>query len=753
VASDFYAHSPADKTRQPPDGWQLLVDHLRAVALLAEQMAREARPSSLEDKEDQQREKEVFHAGAFWAGLLHDLGKYRPEFQQMIRGRRPKSELTRHKQAGAAAGYDRGHRLDIAFAIAGHHGGLPDLSELQELLKGPSGRDVANRVWEVAGAECPELTQMIPAWQAGQDVLRFDLLVRLLFSCLVDADWKDTTAFHRRGKDLPPEPTAPALEPAAGLQSVLDYIGSKALICPDAHIASIRREVLEAALRAANQSPGLFAMTVPTGGGKTLSALAFALAHAQRHGLRRIIYVAPYLTIIEQNAREIRRALQAEDNSDVVFEHHSLAEPPGGDSNEPEAEEIARRAENWDAPVIVTTSVQFFESLFSNRPGQCRKLHNIARSVVILDECQTLPPDLIVPTCSMLSHLADIADCTLVLCTATQPAWTKRDDLPEGLSGVREIVPTELRLYERLRRVHVHWPARDEAPLGWAEVVARMAERSAALCIVNTKRAARELFEELRQFACDDALHLSTAMCPAHRLEVLDEVRRRLAQRSPCWLVTTQLIEAGVDVDFPLVLREMAPLEAIIQAAGRCNREGLLNGADGTPGGQAIVFRSREGKLPSDRWYKAGRATVEQDFLAAGREPDIGRPEMMQEYFRRLYRTGELDQHQIQDDRRNKRFVAVAGKYRLIDEDTVPVVVATWDSHRDEIERLLEQLRRQPSKQGFRRLGSFQVNLRRDELMRSSEVVADRSGVSVWWGPYDPCLGLTSDGTNILPAV
>jgi CRISPR-associated endonuclease/helicase Cas3 len=280
-----------------------------------------------------------------------------------------------------------------------------------------------------------------------------------------------------------------------------------------------------------------------------------------------------------------------------------------------------------------------------------------------------------------------------------------------------------------------------------------MAERPAALCIVNTKRAAREIFEQLRQLGYDDALHLSTAMCPAHRLEVLDEVRRRLAQRRPCHLVATQLIEAGVDVDFPLVLRELAPLEAIIQAAGRCNREGLLNRADGTPGGQVMVFRSQEGQLPSDRWYRAGCATVEQDFLGMGRDPDPGCPEVMQEYFRRLYRSGELDQHQIQEDRKNKRFATAASKYHLIDEDTVPVVAVTWDPHRVEIEELLEQLRRQPSRPGFRRLGRFQVNLRRHELMRSTEAAAEPSGVFVWWGPYDPGLGVMPDGKNILPAV
>jgi CRISPR-associated endonuclease/helicase Cas3 len=336
----------------------------------------------------------------------------------MLRGQHPKNERTRHKQAGAARAGSA--RPDLAFAIAGHHGGLPDLPDLQELVKGTGGKDVAAQIWPQAVLDCPELASAFPDWQFKRDqALSFELAVRLLFSCLVDADWQDTGAFHRQSKGLVPEPAPLPLDPARFLEMTLAYIGERAQTCRDARIAAIRREVLHAAIAAAELPPGLFAMTVPTGGGKTLSALAFALSHARRNGMRRVIYVAPYLSIIEQNVREIRRALQVEEDSDLVFDHHSLAEPPGGQADEGESEQAARRAENWDAPVVVTTSVQFFESLFANKPGPCRKLHNIARSAVILDECQTLPPDLIKPTCSLLGHFARVAGCSIVLCTAT----------------------------------------------------------------------------------------------------------------------------------------------------------------------------------------------------------------------------------------------------------------------------------------------------------------------------------------------
>jgi len=692
---------------------------------------------------------EGFATAAYWAGLLHDLGKYRAEFQQLLLNQRAKGESTRHKSAGAAEAGQR-HRVDVAYAIAGHHGGIPDRVDLQQMVGGPGGLDLARQLSaDVAvQADLPELTQPLPSWAQGNDPIFLDLWVRLLFSCLVDADWSDTSAYERRMSGLPPEPDPPVLDYAARLEYALGYIERRSQRCRDERLRIVRNEILAAALRAAERPPGLFSMTVPTGGGKTLSALAFALEHARRHGLRRIIYVAPYLSIIEQNAAEIRRALGADNTPDFVFEHHSLAEPAvTADPNEPQAGEISRRAENWDAPIIISTSVQFFESLFSNRPSACRKLHNIARSVVILDECQTLPPRLVAPTCSMLQAFSAFARCSMVFCTATQPAWTQSDRLPSGLKDVREVIPEELNLFARLRRVRVHWPKLADPSLDWAEVAARMAEQPSVLCVVNTKRAARNIFEQLLQLGCGDAVHLSSTMCPAHRLSVLDEVRRRLAAGERCRLVSTQLIEAGVDVDFPVVLREMGPLEGIVQASGRCNREGLLNSADATPGGRVTVFRSRDGSLPPDRWYRAARDTLEQNFLAAGKEPDIDCAQDLTDYFARLYRAGSLDEHAIQEDRSQQRFATVCEKYRLIDDATTPVVVATWENHRDEIAILIDQARADGGRLVYRQLARFQVNMRHDEVLRAGSLVAsDDSGPAVWLGTYDANLGLDVGG-------
>jgi CRISPR-associated endonuclease/helicase Cas3 len=518
----------------------------------------------------------------------------------------------------------------------------------------------------------------------------------------------------------------------------------------------VRDDVLNACLAAAESKPGLFSLTVPTGGGKTLSGLAFALKHAAAHGLRRVIYVAPYLSILDQNARVVREALGVGRDDPAVFEHHSLAEPPGGEGlNETARAAAARRAENWDAPVVLTTSVQFFESLFSNRPSRCRKLHNVARSVVLLDECQTLPPELVASTCSVLGQLAAQLGCTVVLCTATQPAFGHEDLEGDRLRDVTEIAPPALHLFSRLRRVRVAWPKPTDPPLSWEAVAARMREGRAALCVVNTRRAARELFAALRP--AGDAFHLSTSMCPAHRLAVLDEVRRRLAEGAPCFLVSTQLIEAGVDVDFPLVLRELAPLEAVIQAAGRCNREGLLNGVGGSPGGRVEVFRSAAAAAepskyyPPDRWYKAGRAVLETSFLSAGREPRIDAPEDVQEYFERLYRAGHLDERGIQPARERFAFKEVAESYRLIDDDAESVVVATWKAREAEVSALLGAVRRQPTRANFRKLAPFQVNLRRGELAKAGGAVGEEGqGLFVWRGGYDDALGLTADNADVL---
>ena len=408
----FFAHSGRDAAGQLDLGlFQFLAQHLRGVADGAERRANLALPH-LSD----------LATTARLAGLFHDLGKYRTEFQLYIQDdpRFSKGDpRTRHKEAGAAAAFDAGHNV-VALAILGHHGGIPDSADVAIAVRGPNGKCVADTVLPQAVKDCSGLATPFPTPPNVGKGFQADLLTRVLFSCLVDADWTDTGAHQRwvweqvLRKKSSDDPEPPALEPGERLKRVEAYIAERAGRPLEPRVKQARADVLAACLAAAEMPPDVFSLTVPTGGGKTLAALAFALKHAAKNDLRRVIYVAPYMTILEQNADAIRTALGIAGTDPTVFEHYSLAEPGDNNADETGLMSAARRAENWDAPVIVTTNVQFFESLFSNKPSRCRKLHNIARSVVILDECQTLPPSLAAPTCGMLKQLATDLGCSVV---------------------------------------------------------------------------------------------------------------------------------------------------------------------------------------------------------------------------------------------------------------------------------------------------------------------------------------------------
>ncbi len=754
----FFAHTH-DSQPQPGDKWQLLAEHLNNVAALA---ARNAVGVSGEDQR--------LIASARLAGFLHDLGKYRPEFQQMLRGVPVQKEKTYHKQAGAAKAAEL-HDLPVAFAIAGHHGGLPNRPDVETAIVSTNGRPVAKQVWADACRELQELASLERCMPNTANPLQADLFTRLVFSCLVDADWTDTGAHERHANGLPPEPPPTPFEAEVWLCELLKTLQSKASTCHEAHVKDARQDVLNACLTAADLPTGVFSLTVPTGGGKTFASLAFALKHAIAHGLRRIIYVAPYLTILEQNENAIRSALGLPDDSAALFAHHSLAEPNSTTTIEASQSDAAsRRAENWDSPLIVTTSVQFFESVFSNKTSRCRKLQNIARSVIILDECQSLPPDLVAPTCGMLRQFAADWNTTIVLCTATQPAFDHEQLAADERISSTEIIPTSAALFQRLKRINLVWPQSPEAVLDWNEVARQMesatklARRStvasqAALTVLNSRRAARELFMVLHDRFDEGVFHLSTSMCPAHRSSVLNEVRQRLRDGRRCFLVSTQLIEAGVDLDFPVVFRELAPLEAIIQAAGRCNREGTLRDEIGLAHGQVFVFRSRAAVeeprryFPPDRWYQAGRSTLENHFLNAGRLPQIDSAADIHEYFTRLYHSGSLDKHEIQSSRRNFNFADVADKYQLITQDGASAIVATWEPHREGVDKLLKTVCRDPSRANFRALAPYQLNLRLHEMQKhrtSMAPISDRLDQLVWYGPYDNDLGLNPEAADSL---
>lgn len=635
----------------------------------------------------------MFGAGEWGrlAGLWHDLGKYRPGFQAYIRQTRdPDAHIEQringrdktHSLAGAAhavatLGAQRG--MLVAFLIAGHHAGLPDLNEsdgggasLNARLASEDGRrEYAESVAQVIPADV--LAGQPPVMGLPDDWDGFALWLRMLFSCLVDADFLDTEAYFT------PDAAArrdnfPSLRQ---MQRVLDEhlrgMAKRAAMGGPSSLDAHRGEVLAACRAKAAFPPGFFTLTVPTGGGKTLSSLAFALEHALRQGKRRVVYAIPYTSIIEQNAKVFRNVF-APLGDDVVVEHHSNLDVD--EKQETHASRLA--AENWDAPLIVTTNVQLFESLHAAHTSQCRKLHNLVDSVIVLDEAQMLPRGYLAPVLRVLKQLVAQYGATVVLCTATQPALgTRREPVTQrrildGIDDAREIIDAPENLYAALRRVEVHMPEDCQVARPWSEVADEVRRHECVLVIVNTRRDARELFELLHD---DDAVHLSAMMCAQHRTAVIAEVRDRLEARRagtpirPLRVVSTQLVEAGVDLDFPVVYRALAGLDSIAQAAGRCNREGRLDGL-----GHVQVFVPPH-QPPRGLMLQGAQTTME--LAACSQALDPLAPATLRKYFDLLYGKGGLDEHSILELLTPQRsaFRNAAGKFRLIDENGESVIV------------------------------------------------------------------------------
>jgi CRISPR-associated endonuclease/helicase Cas3 len=539
----------------------------------------------------------------------------------------------------------------------------------------------------------------------------------MLYSSLVDGDFLDTEAFADQSRTHARTRHWSISKMSRNLDQYLDRLsaGSRA----SDTVRAARAEVLESCRTSAALEPGLFSLTVPTGGGKTLSSLSFALRHAVAHDLDRIIYVIPFTSIIEQNASVFRGVFAGDEAEDLVVEHHSNFEANGDD----DWRRLA--AENWDAPLIVTTNVQFFESLFSHKPSRNRKLHNIANSVVVFDEAQTLPPHVLLPTLRVLRELSATYRSTLVFCTATQPAIRTREEFPLGLPDVREIVPDPAGLAAKLRRTEVQLPT----PQSEDDLVATLSSTSQVLAIVNTRRAASELFSAARASGLDDLYHLSTRMYPGHRSRVIAEVKERLASGKPARVISTQLIEAGVDIDFPLVLREIAGVDSIAQAAGRCNREGRLEDL-----GRVVVFEPTDRSLP-----RMFRANVDAAREAMNHSTDLLAPGTVEAYFRHLYWAKSygsgLDSNEIQELLSSRRgatmhipFREIGELYRLIpDDDSASVVVpGLTDNERAAVEEQVESLRRGGSARvALRRLQRFTVQIRTIELndLRAAGVI------------------------------
>jgi len=680
----FFAHTdPAKPGVTPEQGanWQPLEDHLTNTANLASEFA------------------EAFGAGdwAYIAGLWHDLGKYSEEFQQRLRANvdahiESKSTVD-HSTFGAKQAHqkwpkDKGKGKLLAYVIAGHHAGLPD-------GKSNEGTCLSNRIDKPLPYkfDVPENLLAVPEphliFRPDQNRAGFEIsfFIRMLYSALVDADFLDTEKYMKpeRARRRPHGYVLKTLN-----ERLTQHLSSLQERAERTKVNLIRSQVLRDCLQAAEKDPGLFSLTVPTGGGKTLSSMAFALKHATKWGHDRVIYVIPYTSIIEQNAAVFRDVF----GNDAVLEHHSNYEPLA------ENHWTRLASENWDAPIVVTTNVQFFESLFACRNSGCRKLHNIAHSVIILDEVQALPSEKLLPCIEVIRELALHYRCSLVLCSATQPAIQLRDEFSLGLDGVREIATDPEKLSVSLHRVNTV----DLGRLSDDDLTGRLSNHKTVLCIVNTRGHARKLYQPLTDE--EGTFHLSAAMCPVDRSRILSNIRKTLEQRRPCRVISTQLVEAGVDIDFPVVYRAIAGVDSIAQAAGRCNREGRLET------GQVFVFRP-EHKLPPGYFRQTAQAA--ESILRRFNE-DVLSLDAIEEYFRDYYWSqGErLDVKKVLELLREGKmrwdfpFREIARRFRLIEDEYKPVIIV----RDNEAENLICRIRNSEDLRGYsRKLQKYTVQI------------------------------------------
>jgi len=673
----IFAHS---RRERPEAEWEPLSEHAERVASRAEEFCLSFAPG---------------YGRAL--GLLHDAGKFQPDFQAYLRKNSEAYDENAvgggkvfHSIVGAIWAWEQGGAAGqvLALPIAAHHGALKAPADLKgEMARAGQARRLPNAV---RGGFCiadmrAAMPIVLPGWAGDRDACA--LGVRLLLSALSDADMLETEAWYqgrqRAAADVSLETLLDALEGGIRDKRELDKVKTGRA----RDLAELRAEVSQACCVAAELEPGRFRLTVPTGGGKTLSGLRFALRHAVKHHRQRVIVVIPYTSILEQTVQVYRKIFDPIDPA-AVIEHHSALDPKD------ESQQHRMACENWDAPIVVTTSVQFFESLYANHKRACRKLHRIANSVVLLDEVQTFPLDLLDPIQQALANLAKHFGTTVVSMTATQPLLAKK-------TCEVEIVPDSKRLYFIMReRYKLEWLGSPEIATDWDAVAERASGEERVLVIVHRRDDAETLAQKLGA----DCFHLSARMCAAHRLAVLESIKAQLKQPGPCRVVATQLVEAGVDIDFPVVMRAFAGLETLAQAAGRCNRE------YGPEPGRFIVFRAPT-EPPKGTPLAGMNAALH--FYREGRI-DLNDPEIFPTYTARVLQTETTDSRNVLGSEEELDFPESAKRFRMIDDAGYSVVVPWGEGWK----RVQDLRAMGPSRDGMRGLQRFTVSVYKPELMR-----------------------------------
>ena len=643
-------------------------------------------------------------------GFAHDIGKGRPKWQDYLVCKsgygydeeahlEGKTGKEPHAICGAALIekiFGRGIGRFLAYCIAGHHAGLPDWSTADGAGRSALQYQLANFKDQddldiaIIDCLCGLKPECLP-WQYT-DGLDASLWIRMLYSCLVDADFLDTEAYMEPQKARERSGYLKLEE----LDKLFDnYINLLEHSAEASKINRIRNKVRNNCVAGAAGDQGIYTLTVPTGGGKTLSSLAFALKHAVKHNLDRVIYVIPYTSIIEQNATVFKNVL----GEDQVIEHHSnLVE-------EQSTPQSRLAAENWDAPVIVTTTVQFFESLFAAKSSRCRKLHNIAKAVVVLDEAQLLPVEHLQPILDTLQLLVDHYSTSIVISTATQPAFKTRrygGETFKGLGQSRELMQDDVgAIYDNLKRVEVELPEDLNTHSEWEEIAASLKAHDRVLCIVSDRKSCRELHALMP----GDTYHLSALMCAQHRSQIIAEVKARLEKNEPVRVISTQLVEAGVDIDFPVVYRSFAGLDSIAQAAGRCNREGRLQT------GKMVVFNPPR-NIPAGILRKA--ADTSRNILATTAADPLDH-QIYERFFADLYwKANTLDREDIvgllTPDREELgiNFRTAAARLKIIDDAMQKTVLVRYGKS-EELLSLLEKMG--PERWLMRKLQRYSVNI------------------------------------------
>jgi CRISPR-associated endonuclease/helicase Cas3 len=700
---------------------------------------------------------------AWWLGLLHDAGKASCEWQQRL------VEVTGtgrpvgvdHKLLGARLARERGLG-SFALTVAGHHGGLASLSGLKEKLGSLTSAERSRErdALEALRGLLPEMgdTAHMPLPDSWREPLVREMAIRLCFSALCDADFLDTAA-HFAGA------VRPAVRAEADFGMLRDrYERAREELLSrrrSSPVDAVREGVYQACLRAAASPPGVFRLAAPTGSGKTLSAAGFALHHAAARRLRRVIVAVPFLTITEQNAQVYRSLLESPEDEGVVLEHHS-----GADLDQQGRRWGRLAAENWDAPFVVTTTVRLFESLFDRRPAAMRRLHRLAGAVIVLDEVQSLPHQMLIPILDALRTLVSHFGATVVLASATQPDFWFLSPWRE--LRATQIIPDPAGLVAELRRVDFDW--RLDPGLGLAGLAADAATNRQAMVVVNTTADARTVFDAWRDSVpAGSAWHLSTRMCAEHRRRVLAAVRSRLAGHEPVLLVSTQLIEAGVDVDFPVVYRVIAPADSLLQAAGRANREGRLAGR-----GKVVIVDPHDAGSPPA--YRSLVAATRTHFGPGKADPDD--PDALRAYYQAVYGSLNLEHPRsvgqvIQQARRKLDFAAVtdgpadpaSGRadrryaFRMITDDGIALVTpqgADGVAGQEEISQLVERVRtaERPDTQDVRSLQPYLTTIHPSAVRRPGVTALMRpifgepgqpGSLAEWAGGYDPDTGIDLD--------